>query len=163
MLLTLRPECPLSTVVDCIWHHAGAQAVNGREHVLPDGRFQIVLNLAAGKGTVCGLRSQHVVIDTAQIPWMMGVVLRSGGALAFLGASALEFWNQSVALDLVWGRGHSNSRTTTMQHRQVNGCASWRQPSPTECGGAEKQPYILPSTTRFTYSTMLLTAAQWPT
>ena len=104
MLLILRPECPLSTVVDCIWHHESAQAVNGREHVLPDGRFQIVLNLAAGKGAVCGLRSQHVVIDTAQIPWMMGVVLRPGGALAFLRASALEFWNQSVALDLVWGR-----------------------------------------------------------
>lgn len=103
MLLTLHPECPLSTVVDCIWHHDGAQAVNGREHVLPDGRFQIVLNLTVGKGAVCGLRSQHVVIDTAQIPWMMGVVLRSGRALAFLGASALEFWNQSVALDLVWG------------------------------------------------------------
>jgi AraC-like DNA-binding protein len=104
MLLTLRPESPLSTVVDCIWHHEGAQAVNGREHVLPDGRFQIVLNLTAGKGAVCGLRSQHVVIDTAQISWMMGVVLHWGRALPFLGASALEFWNQSVALDLVWGR-----------------------------------------------------------
>jgi hypothetical protein len=44
--------------------------------VLPDGRFQIVLNLAAGKGAVCGLRSQHVVIDTARITSLMGVVLR---------------------------------------------------------------------------------------
>jgi hypothetical protein len=68
MLLTLRPERPLSTVVDCIWHHEGVQAVDGRDHVLPDGRFQIVLNLAAGKGAVCGLRSKHIVIDTAQIP-----------------------------------------------------------------------------------------------
>ena len=34
----------------------------------------------------------------------MGVVLRTVGALAFLGASALEFWNRTVALDLVCGR-----------------------------------------------------------
>src|SRR5713101_266554 len=103
MLLTLHPDSPLSSVAECIWHHEGAPAANAREHVLPDGRFQIVLNLAVGKGAVCGLRSEHVVIDTAQVPWMMGVVLRPGRALAFLEASALEFWNRSVALDLIWG------------------------------------------------------------
>src|SRR5947209_6607779 len=106
MLLTLRPESPLSTVVECIWHHEGAAAVNAREHVLPDGRFHIVLNLASGKGAVSGLRSQYAVIDTTQIPWAMGVVLRTVGPLVFLGASALEFWNRTVALDQVccrWG------------------------------------------------------------
>ncbi len=92
MLLTLRPESPLSTVVECIWHHEGAAAFNVREYVLPDGRFHIVLNLALGKGAVCGLRSQYAVIDTTQIPWAMGVVLRTVGAQALL--------------------GHSNSRTT---------------------------------------------------
>ena len=106
MLLTLRPESPLSSVVECIWHHEGAAAINAREHVLPDGRFHIVLNLASGKGAVSGLRSHYAVIDTIQIPWAMGVVFRTVGALAFLGASALEFWNRTVALDLVcprWG------------------------------------------------------------
>jgi hypothetical protein len=47
MLLTLNPAFPLSSVVECIWHHEGTIVVRGREHVLPDGRFQIVLNLAA--------------------------------------------------------------------------------------------------------------------
>jgi AraC-like DNA-binding protein len=103
MLLTLHPAFSLSSVVECIWHHEGAAVVRGREHVLPDGRFQIVFNLAAGNGAVCGLRSQHVVIDTAQIPWLMGVVFRPGGALGLLGASALEFCDRSVTLDLVWG------------------------------------------------------------
>jgi AraC-like DNA-binding protein len=109
MLLTRQPAFPLSSVVECIWHHEcirqfeGASVVHGRETVLPDGRFQIMLNLAVGKGAVCGLRSQHVVIDTAQIPWVMGVVFRPGGALGFLGASALEFWNRTVELDLIWG------------------------------------------------------------
>lgn len=103
MLLTLRPAFPLSSVVECIWHYEGVVVVRGREHVLPDGRFQIVLNLAAGKGTVCGLRSQYVVIDTAQISKMMGVVFRPGRVLGFLGASALEFLDLSVAFDLVWG------------------------------------------------------------
>jgi hypothetical protein len=103
MLLTLHPAFSLSSVVECIWHHEGAALVRRREHVLPDGRFQIVLNLADGKGAVCGLRSQHVVIDTARITSLMGVVFRPGGALGLLGASALEFCDRSVALDLVWG------------------------------------------------------------
>jgi AraC-like DNA-binding protein len=103
MLLTVHPASRLSSVVECIWHCEDAAVGHGRQSVLPDGRFQIVLNLAASKGTVCGLRSQHVVIDAAQIPWMMGAVLSPGGAQGFLGASALEFWNRSVALDLVWG------------------------------------------------------------
>jgi AraC-like DNA-binding protein len=103
MLLTLHPAFSLSSVVECVWHQEGAGLVRGREHVLPDGRFQIVLNLAAGKGAVCGLRSQHVVIDTARITSLMGVVLRPGGAFGLLGASALEFCDRSVALDLVWG------------------------------------------------------------
>lgn len=103
MLLALYPDFPLSSVVECIWHHEGISVIHGRENVLPDGRFQIVLNLDAGNGAVCGLRSQHVVIDPARIPWMMGVAFRPGGALGFLRPSALEFWNRSVALDLVWG------------------------------------------------------------
>jgi AraC-like DNA-binding protein len=103
MLLSVRPAFPLSSGVECIWHWEGGAVVQGQEYVLPDGRFQIVLNLAAVKGAICGLRSQHVVITPAQNPWMMGVVLRRGGALSFLRASALEFWDRSVALDLVWG------------------------------------------------------------
>jgi AraC-like DNA-binding protein len=103
MLLTLPLAFSLPSVVECIWHYEAAAVVRGHEHVLPDARFQIVLNLAAGKGVVCGLRSQHVVIDTAQITSLMGVVFRPGGALGLLGASALEFCDRSVALDLVWG------------------------------------------------------------
>ena len=45
MLLTLHPAFSLSPIVDCIWHCEGAAVVRGREHVLPDGRFQIVFNL----------------------------------------------------------------------------------------------------------------------
>src|SRR5689334_24925443 len=59
MLLTVHPASRLSSVVECIWHYEDAAVGHGRESVLPDGRFQIVLNLVAGKGTVCGLRSQH--------------------------------------------------------------------------------------------------------
>ena len=103
MLLTRYPDSPLSRVVECIWHHEGASVVHGRENVLPDGRFQLVLNLDAGNATVCGLRAQHVVIDPARIAWMMGVVFRPGGAAGVVRASALEFRDRSVALDLVWG------------------------------------------------------------
>lgn len=103
MVLTNRPAFPLSSVVECIWHYEGTTVVPGREHVLPNGRFQIALNLAAGEGAVCGLRSQYVVIDTAQISWVMGVVFCPGGAFGFLGASAIEFCDRSFPLDAVWG------------------------------------------------------------
>ena len=103
LLLTVRPAAPLRSIVECIWHHEGTAAARGRERVLPNGRFQIVLNLAAATGAICGLRSQHVVVDTAQTSWVMGVVFRPGGALGCLQTSAVEFYDSSVPLDGVWG------------------------------------------------------------
>jgi AraC-like DNA-binding protein len=136
VLQILHPSFPLSSVVECLWHYEGSAVVRGREHVLPDGRFQIVLNLAAGKGAICGLRSQHAVINTAQTSWMIGVVFRPGGALGFLGTSALEFWDRSVALDLVWGSQAAvlleqlrNARSAGERLRILEAVLAYRMPS----------------------------------
>jgi hypothetical protein len=58
----------------------------------------MVLNLAAGAAAVSGLRSDHVVLDTASVSCVMGAVFRSGGARLFFDGSALEFYERSVAL-----------------------------------------------------------------
>jgi AraC-like DNA-binding protein len=71
--------------------------------VLPDGRFQVVLNLSAGTAAVSGLRSHHVVIDTARLSHVMGVVFRSAAARPFFEEPALDFYDRSVPLALVWG------------------------------------------------------------
>jgi AraC-like DNA-binding protein len=71
--------------------------------VLPDGRFQLIIDLTRGPGIVNGMRSKCMVIDTAAIQTVMGVVFRPGGARPFFDAAADEFSNQTVTLDLVWG------------------------------------------------------------
>jgi AraC-like DNA-binding protein len=76
-----------------------------RERVLPNGRFQLILDLSdfAAQPLVVGMRSEYSVIETAGLQCMMGVVFRAGGARSLLNASADEFYNREVPLDLVWG------------------------------------------------------------
>ena len=90
--------------VECLWHHDSPDTVaQGRERVLPNGRFQVVLNLSTGAATVTGLRSHSVVIDTASVSHVMGVVFRPAAARAFFEESAHDFYDRSVPLALVWG------------------------------------------------------------
>jgi AraC-like DNA-binding protein len=63
-----------------------------------------MLNLEAGAGAVAGLRSHQVVVDTAQVSSVMGVVFRPGAARAFFAPPALDFRDRAVRLDLVWDR-----------------------------------------------------------
>jgi len=104
MVLSRCPNLPLTPYVECVWHSENAAPLQCAERVLPDGRFHLLLNLGAGAAAVAGLRSQHVVIDPARLSSVMGVVFRPGGARAFLAAPAVDFCDQTVQLDLVWGR-----------------------------------------------------------
>ena len=103
MILSCSPRLPLTPYVECLWHYEGEVPLHSRECVLPDGRFHLMLNLEAGVATLAGLRSRHVVIDTATVFFVMGVVFRPGAARAFLAASAVDFRDRAVGLDLVWG------------------------------------------------------------
>jgi AraC-like DNA-binding protein len=103
MLLTQRPGPPLASYVEALWYYDGNQTSHHKERVLPNGRFQIVIDLSSGPGAVAGMRSQYVVIDTAAIQMVMGVVFRPGGARGFFDEPADEFYNQVVPLDAVWG------------------------------------------------------------
>jgi len=104
MLLSKRPSPPLASAVECLWHYSesGAQT-RGRERVLPNGRFQLVINLAANGATVSGLRIDHVVVDAGALPCAMGVVFRPGAATRFFEGSALDFYGRAVPLASVWG------------------------------------------------------------
>jgi AraC-like DNA-binding protein len=104
MLLSECPGPALKSAVECLWHYAGNHAqAPVRDRVLPNGRFQIVLNLSAGAATVSGLRLDSVVVDEADLPCAMGAVLRPGVATRFFEGSALDFSGRSVSLDAVWG------------------------------------------------------------
>jgi AraC-like DNA-binding protein len=104
MLLTYCPGPPLSDYVEALWHYDGhQQAYTGKERVLPNGRFQIVIDLSGGAGAVCGMRSQYITIKPAAIRCVMGVVFRPGGARGFFLIPSSDFYNQIVPLDAVWG------------------------------------------------------------
>ena len=119
MLAAHRPVPPLSFLVDTLWYHHGDQSVPQPERVLPDGRFQLVLDLTAGPGVVAGMRSRYIEIDAAAIRTVMGVVFRPGGARSFFDVPAHEFYNQVVTLDLVWGASVAALRDRLMESPTV--------------------------------------------
>jgi AraC-like DNA-binding protein len=112
MLLAHRPAPPLASYVEGLWYYDGFQAAHHKERVLPNGRFQVVIDLSAGPGAVSGMRSRYIVIDTAAIQSAMGIVFRPGGARGFFDVPAADFYNEVVPLDLVWG-----SRVTQLRDR----------------------------------------------
>jgi AraC-like DNA-binding protein len=104
LICSRSPSLPLTRYVECIWHYESGTPPRGRDQVLPDGRFHLMLNLEAGTGAVTGLRSHHVVVDRAQVSSVMGVVFRPGAARGFFAPPAVDFRDRAVRLDLVWDR-----------------------------------------------------------
>ncbi len=103
MILSRCPDLPLTPYAECIWHYECAAPLQCRERVLPDGRFHLTINLGAGVAAFAGLRSHHVVVDAARVSSVLGVVFRPGAARAFLAAPAVDFCEQAIRLDHIWG------------------------------------------------------------
>ncbi len=104
MLYARRPALPLSAWVHQLWYCENYQSAHRRERVLPGGSFDLILDLACGAPPlVCGIRSGYVVIETAALRAILGVVFRPGGARAFFNAPSDEFANREVPLECVWG------------------------------------------------------------
>src|SRR5215467_9280320 len=103
MLRTYRPLPPLASHVEMLWYYDGDVTAHHKEYVLPNGKFQVIVDLSCGRGMVFGMQSRHSVIDPATIHSVMGVVFRPGGARGFFDAPGDHFYNQFVPLDLVWG------------------------------------------------------------
>ena len=121
MLLTHRPGPPLAPYVEALWYYDGYQTAHHKERVLPNGRFQIVINLLAGPGAVSGIRSQYIVIETATIQLVMGIVFRPGGAHGFFEVPADDFYNQVIPLDVVWGSQVAQLRDRLREAATVGG------------------------------------------
>lgn len=103
MLLTHRPGPALAPYVEGLWYFDEYQSAHHHEHVLPNGRFQIVIDLSTGPGAVVGLHSRSIVIEPAAIQTLMGVLFRPGGARGFFDSPASDFYNQVIPFDLTWG------------------------------------------------------------
>ncbi len=114
------PAPPLSGFVDFFWFFEGWDGSHPMEHVLPDGAFELVINLREGprklfdrhdlsrctsfrRGWISGAHSQYIVIDTMPGASMIGAHFKPGGAAPFLGFPAAEFQDRVVEFDAIWG------------------------------------------------------------
>jgi AraC-like DNA-binding protein len=114
------PVFPLSRYVDFFWYYVDFNPDHTREHVLPDGTFELIINLqetprklfsrsdpgrytSFRRGWISGAHSKFLVIDALQGSSMIGIHFKPGGAVAFLGMPANEFKDQVVELDSFWG------------------------------------------------------------
>jgi AraC-like DNA-binding protein len=107
-----RPAASIASYVEHFWYCEGYQMPHRRERVLPNGRFQLIINLSdsfASEGQispsplVVGMQSRGTMIDTASLQSIAGVLFWPGAAPAFFDPPADEFHNRNIPLDLVWG------------------------------------------------------------
>jgi AraC-like DNA-binding protein len=114
------PRHPLTQYIAWFWYYDGLETDHSREHVLPDGSFELIINLqeqprklfdredsarfeSFRRGWISGAQSEYLVIDSLPGASMMGVHFRPGGAAPFLEPPADEVRDQVVELDALWG------------------------------------------------------------
>lgn len=114
-----QPGPPLDAFVRQFWFYEGLDLLHSRERVLPDGTFQLMVNLGAEPRTlfgreddgrsrdfrrawVSGAHRQFIVIDARPGSTMIGAHFKPGGAAPFLGLPAGELCDQVQELDSVF-------------------------------------------------------------
>src|SRR5258708_15395021 len=125
------PGPPLNQHVQWLWYYVDYQPGHDRQHVLPDGTFELIINLQEEprklfdrqdparytvfkRGWISGAHDEYLVIDALAESSMIGVHFKPGGAAPFLGAPAGELGSQVVELDAIWGSGASDWRDRLM-------------------------------------------------
>ena len=116
------PRPPLGQHIEWLWYYSNFQPDHDREHVLPDGTFDLIINLedrprklfdraCAGqfhsfkRGWLSGAQAEFLIIDALPDSTMIGAHFKPGGAARFLGLPAGELCRQVVELDALWGSG----------------------------------------------------------
>jgi AraC-like DNA-binding protein len=117
---THRPGWPLSQLIEFFWFHEGLVSEHRRERVLPNGRFELVINLDPiprklfdrhdhtryrefHRAWLSGTHSEFIVIDVLPRSSMMGIHFRPGGVAPFLALPAGELTDEVVEANDVWG------------------------------------------------------------
>jgi AraC-like DNA-binding protein len=126
MFLQHQPAQTIAPWVETLWYCEAYQVAHRKEHVLPNGRFQLVIDLSESahrpQGPWCasfrkaappllvGMRSEYSVIETAGLQSIVGVIFRPGGTCPFFEFPADEFYNQEIPLDSIWGSAAARLR-----------------------------------------------------
>lgn len=119
--LYYTPVSPLLDFVDDFWLYDGYTQPHFKEHILPSGTIELVINLRDDElriydtaqpecynrfsgALVSGAYGGFFVIDTAEEASIMGVHFKPGGAFPFLGLPAGELADVHVNLETLWGQ-----------------------------------------------------------
>ena len=131
-----RPAPPLASSVEMFWYGEGYDASHRTERALPNGRFQLIIDLSDGfmrdgepsapryqpaaAPLVVGMQSRFAVLETAALQHIMSVVLWPGGTHGLFDVPADAFYNGVVPLEQVWGADADRLRD---QLRETPGAA----------------------------------------
>ena len=127
------PAEPLGNYVERLWFYGDLFPAHRREHVLPDGTFELIIDLRteprrtfdreSGRPTLyrdawfSGTHSQYIVIDALPGSSMIGAHFKPGGAAAILGFPADELRDQVVELEGIWGGAGAELREQLLAAR----------------------------------------------
>ena len=127
------PAEPLASYVDRFWFYQDLFPTHRREHVLPDGTFELIIDLrdaprhtfdrTSGSETlfrnawISGAQSRYIIIDALPGSSMIGVHFKPGGAAAVLGFPADEFRDSVVELEHIWGAAARDLREQLLAAR----------------------------------------------
>ncbi|MCC7373884.1 MAG: AraC family transcriptional regulator [Verrucomicrobiales bacterium] len=126
------PGPPLDRCIERLWYYSGLEVRHRRERVLPEGTFELMINLSkeprclfdgdlSESGTsfrrswVSGAQSRYLVIDALPGSSMIGVHFRPGGAAAVLGIPSGLFRDRVIELEDVWGVGCRDLRDALLE------------------------------------------------
>jgi hypothetical protein len=115
------PKPPLAQHIAWLWFYEGLNPAHRREHVLPDGTFEFIVDLcheprklfrrrpprdyqSFRRGWLSGTHSEYIVIDALPNSSMIGAHFKPGGAAPFLGIPAQEVADAVVQMDEIWGQ-----------------------------------------------------------
>ena len=114
--LERRPSGALEGCVETLWYACAPHVAHQRELVLPGGKIQFVISLAADQLTHCspegdvpiapallvGARMSAELVATGDMKRLVGVVFRPGGLGPWLRERADLFYEQSLSLNDLW-------------------------------------------------------------
>ncbi len=119
------PAPDLAQLVDYYWYFHGLDAGHSREHVIPDGTVELIIDLrdeprrlydreararhrTFRASWVSGPQSGHIVIDVRAGASMIGAHFRPGGAGPILGLPAEAITDNVVELADLWSGGSAS-------------------------------------------------------
>jgi AraC-like DNA-binding protein len=119
-----RPSPALAGCVEMLWYASAPHVPHQRELVLPGGKIQFVISLAADHLTECaptgdvpvspallvGARTSAELVATCDMKRLAGVVFRPGGLGPWLRERADLFYEQSLPLIDLWPMGSVRER-----------------------------------------------------